>query len=96
MSTSDTIDIDPDGESPDLPCNVFVELVTDYLEGALAPDLRALVDEHLAICRGCATVLDQWRTVVRLSGRLSEAEVSAVEPEVRRSLMAAFRQLRSS
>jgi len=77
----------------DLPCNVFVELVTDYLDDALPVDQRALVDEHLAICSGCATVLDQWRTVIALTGRLAEDEVDHVDPDVRRGLVDAFRRL---
>jgi len=79
---------------PDLPCNLFVELVTDYLEGALPLDQRALVDAHLTICVGCATVLDQWRTVISLAGRIAEDEVDRVDPVVRRSLVVAFSRLR--
>jgi anti-sigma factor RsiW len=79
---------------PDLPCNLFVELVTDYLDDALPADQRELVDEHLAICVGCATVLDQWRTVIALTGRLAEDEVDRVDPGVRRSLVDAFQRLR--
>jgi len=78
---------------PDLPCNLFVELVTDYLDDALPADQRALVEEHLAICAGCATVLDQWRTVIALTGRLAEEEVDRVDPDVRRELVDAFQRL---
>jgi anti-sigma factor RsiW len=85
-----------DDLEPDLPCNVFVELVTDYLEDALPVEQRALVDAHLAICVGCATVLDQWRTVISLTGRIAEDEVNRVNPVVRRSLVEAFSRLRSA
>jgi predicted anti-sigma-YlaC factor YlaD len=78
----------------DLPCNVFVELVTDYLEGALSSWERALVDAHLLICSGCAAVLAQWRTVIDLAGRLGADDVEQADPDVRRSLVEAFRQLR--
>lgn len=76
---------------PDVPCNELVELVTDYLDGALAAQRRAEVDAHLAICAGCREVLAQWRTVVRLGGRLAEADLDEVEPAVRAGLLAAFR-----
>jgi hypothetical protein len=36
-------------------------------------------------------VLAQWRTVVRLGGRLAEADLDEVEPAVRAGLLAAFR-----
>jgi anti-sigma factor RsiW len=78
-------------ELPDLPCNQFVELVTDYLDGTLDARLRARIDAHLEICPGCRNVLAQWREIVHLAGRLAEADVEEADPDVRASLMAAFR-----
>ena len=75
----------------DLPCAVFVEMVTDYLEDAMPPELRARVDEHLTICTGCTTVLDQIRTVVDITGRLIETDIETLSPEGRAQLMEAFR-----
>jgi anti-sigma factor RsiW len=79
---------------PDLPCNQFVELVTDYLDGALDGDLRARVDQHLEACPGCRSVLAQWRETIHLAGRLAEADVDGITPEVRTSLIVAFRRNR--
>ncbi len=87
-------DPDPEILEPDLPCNVFVELVTDYLDDALPAGQRALVDAHLTICTGCATVLTQWRTLISLAGRIAEDDVDRVDPAVRRSLVEAFSRLR--
>ena len=70
----------------DLPCNLFVELVTDYLDGALAPEQRARVEGHLGICEDCASVLDQWRLVIELTGELRHDEVEAIDPATRASL----------
>jgi anti-sigma factor RsiW len=39
----------------DLRCRELVELVTDYLEGALAPAERARFEAHVADCPGCET-----------------------------------------
>jgi len=75
---------------PDLPCQEFVELVTDYLDGALDPTHRHRVDAHLEICSGCRTVLAQWREVIELSGRLDADDVDDVDPIVRGALVAAF------
>jgi predicted anti-sigma-YlaC factor YlaD len=75
-----------------VPCIDFVEMVTDYLDGALPPGVHAAIDEHLALCPGCVTVLDQFRTVVRVTGALRAEHVDALAPDVRRELMAAFRQ----
>lgn len=79
-----------DASSDDLPCVAFVQLVTDYLEGALEPRRRAEVDHHLGECPGCRTVLEQWRQVITLCGRLDGDEVDRVDPTVRASLVDAF------
>ena len=47
-------------------CAEMVELVTDYLDGALPPDARARIEDHLAGCDGCAEYLDQIMQTVRL------------------------------
>jgi anti-sigma factor RsiW len=72
----------------DLPCRTVVELVTDYLERALAPDDERRVEAHLAACDGCTTYVDQLRATVDAVGRLPAAELS---PGVRARLHAAFR-----
>jgi anti-sigma factor RsiW len=82
-------------EPPDLPCNQFVELVTDYLDDAMTSDERARVDAHLAGCPYCADVLAQWQTVIAVAGALKEDEVGSIDPTLRASLMTAFRQARS-
>ena len=75
----------------DLPCNNFVELATDYLEGALTIDQTLVVERHLAHCLPCIDYLDQLRAVIKASGQLREEDVP--EPLVE-SLMHAFRALR--
>jgi predicted anti-sigma-YlaC factor YlaD len=74
-----------------LPCSAFVEMVTDYLDDAMPLQLRARVDEHLAICPGCHTVLEQIRSVIAMTGRLTETDVEALAPGSRAELMDAFR-----
>ncbi|MGZ8762924.1 MAG: anti-sigma factor family protein [Acidimicrobiia bacterium] len=73
-----------------IPCNEFVEIVTDYLDGALAPDLATGIDAHLEECPGCASVLEQFRETIRQAGRLCIADVETVDPDLRESLMEAF------
>ena len=71
-----------------LTCHEVVELVTDYLEDALAPDVRARVEEHLAICDGCTRYLEQMRETIRLTGKLTEDQVPE---EQKAALLDAFR-----
>jgi predicted anti-sigma-YlaC factor YlaD len=77
----------------DLPCQDFVELATDYLEGALGVDQRLVVELHLATCSPCVDYLDQLRTTLRLMGELRESDVPA---PVMESLVAAFRELKGT
>jgi anti-sigma factor RsiW len=76
----------------ELTCAEVVELVTDYLEGRLAPEERQRFDEHVAVCEGCAAYLEQMRTTIATAGRLREADLP---PELEQRLLGAFRDWRS-
>ena len=59
----------------DLACNELVELVTDYLEGALPPRERARFDRHLTECPDCVEYLAQMqRTIVAVGLAAPELE----------------------
>jgi len=75
----------------DLECRELVELVTDYLEDALAPDERVRFELHLAVCDGCTAYLRQLRATLRAAGRLSERSIPV---GVRDRLLEAFRGLK--
>jgi anti-sigma factor RsiW len=77
----------------DLSCQELVELVTDYLEGALPNGLRERFDAHIAHCTGCQTYLEQMRMTIRTTGELSAESVS---PEAERALLEAFRGWRQA
>jgi anti-sigma factor RsiW len=71
-----------------LTCHEMVELVTDYLEGALADEARRRVEEHLSGCEGCTRYLAQMRDTIRLTGMLTEEQI----PEEQKvALLDAFR-----
>jgi anti-sigma factor RsiW len=55
-------------------CQQLVELVTDYLEGDLAPEDRAAVEAHLAQCGHCAGYVEQVRRMLELTAALPAAE----------------------
>ena len=75
----------------EISCQEIVELVTDYLEDALPRDERKAFEEHLAGCPNCTNYLDQMQETIRLTGRLTE---EALEPQLRDSLLEAFRDFR--
>ncbi len=74
-----------------LTCREVVELVTDYLENALTPEDRARFDEHLALCPGCDSYLEQIRLTVRVVAATDEIDEDT--PEMA-ALMGAFRAYR--
>ena len=70
-----------------LSCAEFVELVTEYLEGALDRWTEGRFVLHATECDGCATYLDQLRETVRVAGLLRPEDI---DPVVRDRLLAAF------
>jgi MFS family permease len=45
-------------------CKQFVELVADYLDDALSPEMRTKFEQHLAGCDGCSTYLSQTQQMI--------------------------------
>ena len=72
-------------------CQEVVELVTDYLDGAMSPDHVARFDHHLSLCEGCVFYVDQIRMTIAAVGRIDEADVP---PGVRDDLVATFRDFK--
>ncbi len=54
-----------------------MELVTDYLEGALPPARHGQVRDHLLDCDDCLRYVGQIQLTVRLLARLPEAGADA-------------------
>ncbi|HEU4527975.1 MAG TPA: zf-HC2 domain-containing protein [Actinomycetota bacterium] len=71
-----------------LTCHELVELVTDYLEDALSPKDRRRVEQHLALCDGCTTYLEQMRETIRLTGMVREEQIPE---DQKQALLEAFR-----
>ena len=77
----------------DLTCKELTELITDYLEQRLSQAEQIRFEQHLAICPGCVTYLDQMRlTVIALGAKPRVEMPKAVE----RELLQAFRQWKDS
>lgn len=76
----------------ELTCQELVEVITDYLEGALPPADLARFERHLLRCEGCTTYVDQMRETIRLTGMLREDQIPA---GARDALLSAFRGWKS-
>jgi anti-sigma factor RsiW len=75
----------------EMPCQELVEVVTDYLEGALSAADHRRLEAHLAECDACTEYLDQMR---RVAGELRGLSGETIAPERRDALLAAFRERR--
>ena len=74
-----------------LTCREVVEVINDYLEGALAPIERERVARHLDDCPMCRGYLAQLSITVSATRRLAEADL---DPVMCDELMRAFRAWR--
>jgi anti-sigma factor RsiW len=74
-----------------LACQQMVELVTDYLEGALGWRTRRRFEQHLAVCPACQRYVDQMRETLALLGKVP---VDSLSPEAQSTLLDAFRDFR--
>ena len=72
-------------------CQQFVELVTEYFEGALEPRTMSQVEEHLVMCDWCVTYLEQIRVTIASLRELGEER----SPEPPDSVLAVFRTRRA-
>jgi anti-sigma factor RsiW len=77
----------------DLACTEEVEIVTDYLEGALPAEEARRLERHLETCPGCTEYIEQMRTI---AGSLRPLGGETLPDELRQGLIDAFRKSRPS
>jgi anti-sigma factor RsiW len=74
----------------EIACKQLVELVTDYLEGALPEDERRRFEDHLESCPFCVEYVEQMREV---GGGLRGIATEGFSAQRRQALIEAFRDL---
>jgi anti-sigma factor RsiW len=73
----------------DLTCVELVELVSDFLEGALSAAERARFERHVEACADCTHYLEEMRTTIALAGKIEADDLSDA---AKADLLAAFRE----
>ena len=81
--------------SDEITCRQFVELVTDYFEGALPSRDLSHIEEHLVICDWCVTYAEQMKTTVESLRSLRSPPGEQNAPEPPEAALAFMRQRRS-
>jgi predicted anti-sigma-YlaC factor YlaD len=76
----------------DIVCQQAVELVTDYLEGALSRRDRRRFEAHLRGCPNCAAYFEQIKITIELTGAV---ETEDLTPEARTDLTELYRRWQS-
>jgi predicted anti-sigma-YlaC factor YlaD len=76
----------------DIVCQQAVELVTDYLEGALSRRERRRFESHLRRCPNCSAYLEQIRITIELTGAVDPEELT---PDAKRDLIDLYQRWRS-
>jgi anti-sigma factor RsiW len=74
-----------------LTCKQLVDLLTDYLEGAVDAQQRADIERHIVFCRGCANYVEQMRGTIDLLARIAADEPEDAPAD---DLLAVFRDWR--
>jgi predicted anti-sigma-YlaC factor YlaD len=77
----------------EMACRELVEVVTDYLDGALGELDQRRFEAHLAECDACGDYLDQMRRTVEALGRI---DAERLPDELRAGLLASFRDWRAA
>lgn len=75
----------------DLVCQQAVELMSDYLDGALPRRRRRKLERHLADCDACSGYLEQLRTTIAVTGTAAPEDL---DPEVLDGLTDLYRRYR--
>jgi anti-sigma factor RsiW len=76
-----------------LSCQELVELVTDYLEGALEERDTSAFESHLEGCDGCTGYVEQLRATIQVAGAIDLDDLSANAAD---ALLQAFRDWKRS
>jgi len=72
-----------------LRCRDIVELLLEYLDGALDPATAEALEAHLEGCQECTAFLNTYRGTVRMTRRLREENLPAA---LRERLLTFLRQ----
>jgi anti-sigma factor RsiW len=75
----------------DVVCMSGVELLMDYMEGALGPDVRAAIEAHVAGCPRCDAFIASYLATPRIVREATRIEMPA---DLEASLLTALRNAR--
>jgi anti-sigma factor RsiW len=75
-----------------LVCQQAVELMSDYVEGALSRRDRRRLEKHLANCDACTAYLEQLRVTIAASGVVTPDDLTPDALNTLTELLERFRE----
>jgi len=72
----------------DITCGSGVELLMEYLEGVLTPEVNAALEAHVSACERCTAFVASYRETPRI---LRTATVVELPADIQQSLRAVLR-----
>ncbi|MFY9782336.1 MAG: zf-HC2 domain-containing protein [Acidimicrobiales bacterium] len=75
-----------------LVCQQAVELMSDYVDGALSRRDRRRLEKHLANCDACSAYLEQLRVTIAASGVVTPDDLSPDALDTLTELFERFRE----
>lgn len=69
-------------------CRELVELVSDYIDGALSPYDQERFEAHLQLCEPCVTYIEQMRRTIEATGHVTQ---ESLPPPAREAMLETFR-----
>lgn len=74
-------------------CEEVVNVLSDYLEGTLEPELAAIITRHIQDCPDCDAFTRTYAATVRLTGELTTEEIpEALRQRVQYALQERYRR----
>ena len=64
-------------------CHEAIDILADYLDAALTPDVLAQLEAHLRVCAPCRAYLATYKRAAELAAKVNRVEMP---PEVRQRL----------
>jgi len=64
-------------------CHDAIDVLVDYLDGALTPDVLARLEAHLRACAPCRAYLGTYKRTAELAAKVNHVDMP---PEVRQRL----------
>jgi len=64
-------------------CHEAIDVLADYLDAALTPDVLAQLEAHLRVCAPCRAYLATYKRAAELAAKVNRVEMP---PEVRQRL----------